>query len=75
MFNIMYGPVYSPMLNPIELLFGTWKHYVRKLKTRGRTSSLQSIVKSSHMITLNQLRNFTKHDNRFRLISFLGEKI
>ena len=39
------------------------------------TLVLQSIVKSSHMITVNQLRSFTKHFNRFRLISFRGEKI
>ena len=27
--HICFGPPYSPPLNPIEEIFGLWKHYLR----------------------------------------------
>ena len=29
--NVLYNAPYSPFLNPIEEMFGLWKHYYHKL--------------------------------------------
>jgi len=34
--NFFYNAPYSPMLNPIEELFGLWKHYIRKIGFENR---------------------------------------
>ena len=28
--HVFYGTPYNPFLNPIEEVFGLWKHYMRK---------------------------------------------
>jgi len=55
-------PVYSPVFNPIELVWSKVKAVLRKLKARTH-EELQIALKSAlAAITLNDIKNWFKHD-------------
>ena len=58
--NIMYSPAYSPFINPIEYFFGLWKHYIRKIWDLTNEKRLEAIIKASHFIKNNKIKNILK---------------
>ena len=63
--NYMRGPSYSPFLNPIEGIFGIWKHLVRKCGFKSQISLIDTIIETSKKInkkhTLNMVLNSLKY--------------
>ena len=42
---LIYSPPYSPHLNPIELYFGLYKNYLKKMRREWKQIGMMSIVK------------------------------
>src|SRR5688572_17317596 len=45
--KFQYNTPYSPFLNPIEELFGAWKHYFRRIKNKEEDTTLRDIIDSA----------------------------
>ena len=75
MLNIFYAPSYSPALNPIELTFGLWKHYIRKLRETSHESLIKAVLKAFPYITTSHLKGFHKHCLEKSLCAFRGEDL
>jgi transposase len=59
---VWFLPVYSPDLNPIELVWSKVKSVLRKLKARS-FEELQAALKTAlNTITLYDIKNWFKHD-------------
>jgi len=55
-------PVYSPDLNPIELLWSKLKAVLRKLKARTHEELQKALRIALNAITLVDIKNWFKHD-------------
>jgi len=55
-------PVYSPDLNPIELLWSKLKAVLRKLKARTHEELQKALRLALNAITLVDIKNWFKHD-------------
>ena len=54
--NILFGPPYSPPLNPIEEIFGVWKHHLRYEIFLNEYELMQKVCETSKKITPNKIR-------------------
>lgn len=54
--NIMYGPSYSPQLNPIEGVFSLWKYIIRAKNPKDENELIKNIMWASKKIKSSQLR-------------------
>ena len=73
--NVCYSAPYSPFLNPIEEVFGTWKHFYRKLIHATNESVVSCICESAKVITTNKLHKYWKQSLTYTLRSLKEETI
>lgn len=52
---------YSPFLNPIEEVFGLWKHYYRKLNLEGKKSVEELVCLSAKNLTTEKVASYFLH--------------
>ena len=60
-FNILYNAAYSPPLNPIEELFGSWKASFRKQIFHHFQSVIEKIISSYRTFEKKDISHYFKH--------------
>ena len=70
-----YSAPYSPFLNPIEEVFGTWKHFYRKLIHASNDTVPTCICKSAQVITSHKLQKYWENSLKYVLKSLRKEEI
>ena len=50
-FELLYLPLYSPFLNPIENAFSKWKQYVRQAKPSNENDLVNLFSRVNNLIT------------------------
>ncbi len=65
--NVHYIPPYSPQLNPIELCFSTWKHYIYQFDKPNIDKAYKIIDVCSKEITATQCKNWMTHVRKYYL--------
>ena len=73
--NILFGPPYSPPLNPIEEIFALWKHYLRFEKFDNEIELLKNIVETAKKISPNKIRKAVIRSLTYCLKALCFEKI
>ena len=73
--NICYSAPYSPILNPIELLFSTWKRNFRQQICHCNDSIMHVICASSKTITAEKLAGYYSHSLKYHRLSLLEQNI
>ena len=58
---IVFLPVYSPDLNPIELVWSKMKAMIRKLRTKTETELQVALAKAIEWITSDDIKGYFKH--------------
>ena len=63
--NVIYSAPYSPFLNPIEEMFGLWKHHYRKINFLNNSEVIDNIYQSSKYLTTEKISKFYRHSLEF----------
>ena len=63
--TILYNALYSPFLNPIEEVFGIWKHYYRKNYCTGSIDVIKNIALAAKKVSKEKVGNFISHITKF----------
>jgi transposase len=61
----LYNAPYSPFLNPIEEVFGIWKHHFRLLNSQGDNDIIKNIQISAEKITAGKIQKFIRNSLEF----------
>lgn len=73
--NILYNSTYSPFHNPIEEVFGLWKHYFRKLNFSNPDSVAKNICVSARKLLPKSISKFYRHALKYIALSLAEEDI
>jgi transposase len=60
---VLYLPLYSPDLNPLELIWSKIKSYLRKVKARTIDSLNDSIAQALNSVTKSDIKEWFKFRN------------
>jgi transposase len=60
--SVLFLPVYSPDLNPIELLWSKVKSVLRKLKARTHDELLVALQQALKTVTMSDIKGWFSHD-------------
>ena len=71
--TLCYTAPYSPILNPIEELFSTWKHYFRILMHNQEGSVVSNICACSLRLTQKKIIAYYVHSLEYVIKSLLEE--
>ena len=73
--NVYYASPYSPFLNPIEEVFGLWKHYIRERAKNNRNELLKDTMSSLCKIHNKVIPHYVRYHLDFLVKSLNKEKI
>ena len=73
--NILFNVPYSPFLNPIEELFGLWKHHFRKLNFSNDKDIIFNIKETAKKLQCTYIIKFYQHSLKYVIISLKEELI
>lgn len=73
--NILFNASYCPFLNPIEEMFGLWKHHFRRINFSNDKSASHNVCFSAEKIKNEKLLKYYLHSIKYVLISLLQRSI